>query len=116
MKFSIVNNLSGSSKQAYRIAGWQATDYELAIIRTKQKHKHVRRFQGAGNLGVSPSSLATWACRQTHPIPYVKIGRAVRYRKADLDDFLERNLHQVEAASMATSASVFAYAQGKGAV
>lgn len=74
------------------------------------------RAQAAAYLGVSPSSLATWACRQTHPIPYIKIGRSVRYRRADLDAFLEHNTHHVDAAAMAASTSVFTYAQSKGAV
>ena len=39
-------------------------------------------------LGVSQKTLPAWRSRRQGP-PYVKCGRAVRYREADLEDFLE---------------------------
>ncbi len=38
-------------------------------------------------LGVSPGTLDVWRCTRRYNIPYQKIGRAVRYRVADLEAF-----------------------------
>jgi excisionase family DNA binding protein len=45
--------------------------------------------QAASYLAVSPSTLEIWRCTRRYDIPYVKIGRKVRYRRTDLDDWLE---------------------------
>jgi excisionase family DNA binding protein len=45
--------------------------------------------EAAQYLGVSPATLATWRCRKNYPLNYVKIGALVRYRRSDLDAFLE---------------------------
>lgn len=41
-------------------------------------------------LGISPRTLAVWACVKRYELPYVKIGRLVKYRRSVLDDFIER--------------------------
>lgn len=51
------------------------------------------RQEAAAYIGVQPNTLATWACTQRYDLPYVKVGRNVRYRKQDLDAFIQRNLH-----------------------
>lgn len=45
--------------------------------------------QAAAYLGVSPRSLEVWRCQKRHPIPYIKVGRLVKYRKVALDAYLE---------------------------
>ncbi len=40
-------------------------------------------------LGVTPQTLAVWRCVGRYPLPYVKIGRCVRYRVEDLEAFVE---------------------------
>jgi excisionase family DNA binding protein len=47
------------------------------------------RDEAAAYLGVSPATLATWASTKRYPLPFVKIGRAVKYRVAALDKFIE---------------------------
>ena len=47
------------------------------------------RDEAAQYLGVSAKTLATWACTKRYILPMVKIGRAVKYRAADLDRFIE---------------------------
>lgn len=49
----------------------------------------VSREDAAAYLGVSPKTLATWATTRRYLLPYVKVGRVVRYRLADLDRFIE---------------------------
>ena len=44
--------------------------------------------QAASYLGCTEKTLEVWRCTKRHQIPYLKIGRLVRYRKADLDAFL----------------------------
>ena len=50
------------------------------------------RAEAAVYLGVAKQTLAIWACSKRYDLPYIKIGRLVKYRKADLDKFIENNL------------------------
>jgi excisionase family DNA binding protein len=51
----------------------------------------------AAYLGVSVKTLAVWRCTKRYPLPYVKVGRLVKYRKSDLDQFLKvRTVTRVE--------------------
>ena len=47
--------------------------------------------QAAQYLDLKRNTLEIWRTRGGGPL-FVKIGRNVRYRKADLDAFVERNL------------------------
>lgn len=47
--------------------------------------------EAAVYLGVSPNTLPAWRCTKRVAIPFVRIGRAIRYRKADLDAFIAAN-------------------------
>lgn len=49
--------------------------------------------EAARFLGISPASLASWRCTGTVRIPFVRIGRAIRYRMADLETFLTQHAH-----------------------
>lgn len=42
----------------------------------------------ADYLGVTPRTLEVWRCTKRHAIPYIKVGRLVKYRQADLDNWL----------------------------
>jgi len=41
-------------------------------------------------LGVSRSTLAIWRSTERYGLPYVKAGRLVRYKEADVLRFIER--------------------------
>ncbi|MBY0547053.1 MAG: helix-turn-helix domain-containing protein [Candidatus Obscuribacterales bacterium] len=56
------------------------------------------RRQAAAYLNCEPQTLAVWACTGRYSLPYVRIGRSVRYRKSDLDAFIARNLHSAQSA------------------
>ena len=45
--------------------------------------------QAAAYLGVTPRTLEVWRAVKRYHIPYIKVGRLVKYRKSDLDAFLE---------------------------
>ena len=50
------------------------------------------RKSAAKYLGLSPGTLAVWDCTKRYDLKPIKVGRAVRYRKADLDNFLNSRL------------------------
>ena len=50
------------------------------------------RIEAAAYLGVAKQTLAIWACSNRYDLPYVKIGKLVKYKRADLDAFIERNV------------------------
>ena len=45
----------------------------------------------AAVLGVRPQTLALWRSVNRYDLAYLKIGRLVKYRRADLEAFLERS-------------------------
>lgn len=47
------------------------------------------RKEAAIYLGVSERTLAIWKCTGRYSLPVIKIGRLAKYRKADLDAFIE---------------------------
>lgn len=40
-------------------------------------------------LDVKRGTLQVWRCTKRYPLPYVKVGRLVRYRRGDLQAFLQ---------------------------
>lgn len=42
----------------------------------------------AAYLGVTPRTLEVWRCTKRQSIPYIKVGRLVKYRQKDLDAWL----------------------------
>lgn len=46
------------------------------------------REQAAQYIGVRPQTLASWATHRRYGLPLHKIGRLVRYARADLDRWL----------------------------
>lgn len=49
--------------------------------------------QAAEALGVTIGTLAVWRCTARYPLPFVKIGRRVKYREKDLTNFIETGLN-----------------------
>ena len=49
--------------------------------------------QAAKLLGVSQQTLAVWRCERRYDLRYVKIGACVRYRRRDLERFLDERTH-----------------------
>lgn len=55
------------------------------------QNKFFSRRALAEMLGVSESTLATWASTGRVNIPFVRVGRCVRYRTEDVEAFLAAN-------------------------
>lgn len=53
--------------------------------------------QAAEHLTVSPGTLSVWRSTGRYNLPFVKVGRMVRYRRADLDAWLEDRVHETGA-------------------
>lgn len=49
------------------------------------------RKAAAEYLGVRENTLAVWATNKRYALPYIKIGRLVKYRLADLESFILEN-------------------------
>lgn len=45
--------------------------------------------QAAQILCIKPNTLSVWRCTGRYAIPFVKVGRNVRYRRADLIAWIE---------------------------
>lgn len=51
----------------------------------------------AAFLGVKPGTLDVWRSTGRYSIPFVKVGRLVRYKRADLQAFIENRTMGVAA-------------------
>jgi excisionase family DNA binding protein len=45
-------------------------------------------------LGVKPQTLAVWRCAKRYKLPYVKLGRTVRYRLDDVESFIAASVKE----------------------
>lgn len=60
---------------------------------TPKQEPLLDRKSAARYLSVSPGTLAVWDCKRRYDdLKPIKIGRSVRYRRADLDHFIEQRL------------------------
>jgi excisionase family DNA binding protein len=63
------------------------------------KPKLLTTDEAAEFLGVSAGTLAVWRCLARYRLPFVKIGRSVRYEESDLVAWMEsRRVHPAEIA------------------
>lgn len=44
--------------------------------------------QAAEFIGITSHTLDVWRCTKRHSIPYLKVGRLVKYRRLDLEAWL----------------------------
>ena len=51
-----------------------------------------REQAAADYLGVAPQTLAAWRCRRNRGPAFVRSGRFVRYRRVDLDRWLDQQV------------------------
>lgn len=58
------------------------------VIDTHRPSDLLTTEEAAAFLGCKANSLITWRCTRAVRIPFVKIGRLVRYRRRDLEAFL----------------------------
>ena len=51
--------------------------------------KLLTEAEAADYLSVEPQTLCAWRCTRRYNLPFIKVGRLVRYRPEDLEEFLE---------------------------
>lgn len=49
----------------------------------------LNRQEAAELLGVQAATLATWKCTKRYGLKYVRIGRHIKYRREDIDEFIK---------------------------
>ena len=64
------------------------------------------REQAAAYIGVLPGTLAMWASKNRYSIPFLKIGKSVRYLRVDLDAWLASRRVTSTAAHAAASSEL----------
>ena len=69
------------------------------MIKQKETSRWLSSQQAAGYLGCSTTFLEKNRVTKLHNIPFSRLGRHIRYDRADLDAFLERNKEQLEEVS-----------------
>ena len=53
------------------------------------------RREAAKYIGVAEQTLAVWKCNKRVDIPVIQVGRLIKYRRADLDRFLNANTMEI---------------------
>jgi excisionase family DNA binding protein len=51
----------------------------------------ITRRQAAEFLGCKENTLAVWATNQRYDLPFYKVGRLVKYKLSDLENFIDKN-------------------------
>lgn len=64
-----------------------------AVIQPQNSNQLLTPPAAAQYLGVSKDTLSVWRCTRRYPIPFIKVGRLVKYRVSDLDAFLDTRTH-----------------------
>ena len=54
--------------------------------------------EAAEYLNVTTRTLANWRCLGYPSLPYIKLGRCIKYRQSDLDIYIAKHSHNVEVA------------------
>ena len=67
-----------------------------AVIRNQSTDPLFTPYEASEYLGVSQDTLSVWRCVGRYNIPFIKVGRLVKYRKSSLDAFLESRTHGME--------------------
>ena len=67
-----------------------------AVINSHSNDQLFTPKEASEYLGVSQDTLSVWRCVGRYNIPFIKVGRLVKYRKSSLDAFLESRTHGME--------------------
>lgn len=59
-----------------------------AVIKNHSSDSLLTPPEAAAYIGVTENTLSVWRCVGRYNIPFIKVGRLVKYRKSALDAFL----------------------------
>lgn len=54
-------------------------------------HNLLNNAEAAALLNIKPGTLNIWRSSKRYNLPYVKVGKAVRYKVEDIEAFIEKN-------------------------
>jgi len=70
------------------------TENAIAAILKNQLTDHLLTPpEAAAYIGITENTLSVWRCVGRYAIPFIKVGRLVRYRRSDLEAWLESRTH-----------------------
>jgi excisionase family DNA binding protein len=75
--------------ESLRSTPTQSSRRVTAMADDVEQDKLLSRDEAADLLGVSKGTLEVWACTDRYDLPFVKIGRLAKYRRADLNKFIK---------------------------
>lgn len=67
----------------------QAQSAISAVIKHQSEDPLLNPIAAAEYLGVSRDTLSVWRSCGRYSIPFIKVGRLVKYRRSDLEKWLE---------------------------
>lgn len=59
------------------------------IAAAQVKSEMLTTAEAAEMLGIQPQTLNLWRCTGRHGLPFVRVGRSIRYRVSDLTAWLD---------------------------
>ena len=62
----------------------------MPVLAVESSAPLLNEAQAAEYIGVRPHTLSVWRCTRRHGIAYIRVGRLIRYRRLDLDRWLEQ--------------------------
>lgn len=91
---NVANRKSVSAKLDAPTA--EAPKKQAPAARQYRPQDLLSRREAAAYLGVAEQTLSIWKCTGRQKLPYLKIGKLVKYKMADLDAFLDNRKHDPE--------------------
>lgn len=55
------------------------------------QHDLLTTEETAALLRLKPQTLAVWRLNKSYRLPYLKLGRSIRYRRVDVEQFVEKS-------------------------
>lgn len=81
----------------------------MARKKSSQGTELLSRREAAAFLGILEQTLAVWACTKRYNLPVVKVGRLCKYRRSDLERFVNGETNfGVSSATPVSDAPAFA--------
>jgi predicted site-specific integrase-resolvase len=65
----------------------------MTTTRDRPSDELLDEAAAAARLAIAPATLRVWRCTGRYALPFVKVGRLVRYRASDIDRFIARRTH-----------------------
>lgn len=62
--------------------------------KTQPQRELLRPAEAAERLGVKVDTLATWRSTKRYDLPFIRVGRHIKYDAAAIEKFLERNTEE----------------------